>query len=173
MKRTQVLIAILVVMVGGLATVSLAQQQRAGMKRMHGRMGMGPMGMRYEQLVARLKLTPEQETQIKGIAKSRAEQSKGDREAGRAAREALMRELFSDKPNTAEIQKNTAVLQQESAQRLTRWVTMAQEMNKVLTPEQRTEMQKMVSEHQQASQRMRERFKQRMQDQQQNQQPVQ
>ncbi|HWR35671.1 MAG TPA: periplasmic heavy metal sensor [Clostridia bacterium] len=168
MNRRQLVVLVCVTLVLGLATVAFAGQgqRQRGMKGMHGGMqggfGMGMHGRMLDQMATRLKLTPDQEQRVRQLARDRAKQSMSEAESSRAARHALMKEVFSEQPNQAEIQKQVAFLQQHSAKTINDFVSSGIEMNKVLTPEQRAEMQKMLDENQQVTERRRERMRQRM-----------
>ena len=126
-----------------------------------GRAGhMGHMGMfgewKMAQLETRLKLTPEQSKQMRDIVAARHEKLKGDFDAGRDDRQALVREIFKDNPSQAEIQKRVSAIQERHNAMLSQLVTAGQDFNKTLTPEQRVEMQKIIDEHVQVGDKMRE-----------------
>jgi Spy/CpxP family protein refolding chaperone len=129
--------------------------------RFAGRGGrMGHMGMfgawKMAQLEARLKLTPEQSKQMRDIVAARREKLRGDFDAGRDDRQALVREIFKDNPSQAEIQKRVSAIQERHNTMLSQLVASGQEFNKTLTLEQRAEMQKVIDEHVQVGNKMRE-----------------
>ena len=171
MTRKYWLIALAVALVLTLGLVAFAQAApQGGMKGPHGRGGQGPeMGMgfgpemHFQKMVARLNLTPDQQEKIKSITKAQFDQNKGQRATVSAAHEALAKELFKDQSNPAEIQKQVSILQQDQTQRMAQWVQTAQEINKILTPDQRAEVQKMIVENKQVRENMREKMQQRRQ----------
>ncbi len=131
--------------------------------RFAGRAGhMGHMGMfgawKMAQLEARLKLTPEQSKQMRDIVSARHEKLRGDFDAGRDDRQALVREIFKDNPNQAEIQKRVSAIQERHNAMLSQLVASGQEFNKTLTSEQRVEMQKIIDEQIQVGNKMREHW---------------
>jgi len=150
-----------------IATVAFAAAGRG--RRVHGEMGgMGWLhGMGLARLEARLKLTPEQSTQIRQIAHTEKQRMFQRWGSGADNRNALMKEIFRDNPNQAEITRRVQTLLQEHTQMLNQLVAAGLEVNKVLTPEQRAELQQVVDENAQAAQRMRERALQRRQERQQ------
>ena len=131
-----------------------------------GRAGHGHMGMfgewKMAQLEARLKLTPEQSKQMRGIVTARREKLMGDFDAGRDDRQALIREIFKDKPSQAEIEKRVSAIQERHNAMLSQLVASGQEFNKTLTPEQRVEMQRIIDEQVQVGDKMREHRRQHM-----------
>ena len=128
-----------------------------------GDFGFGPGGMHFGQLVQRLNLTQDQQDKLKGMMKQHMQQNRGQGQAAEAAHDALAKELFKDQPNQAEIQKQLTILQQDQAQRMGQWVQMAQDANKILTPEQRVEMQKMIDERSTARANMKQKMMERRQ----------
>ena len=161
MSRKWVGIAAVAVLVLGTGTVAFARfAERAGR--------MGHMGMfgawRMAQLEARLKLTPEQSKQMHDLMAAQREKLMGDFAAGREDRQALVREIFKDNPNQAEIQKRVPAIQERHNAMLSQLVAAGQDFNKTLTPEQRAEMQKIIDEHVQVRERMREHRHQRRMD---------
>lgn len=154
MTKKWVAIAAAAVLVLGTGIVAFAQYAGRG-----GRMGrqMGMLGgWRMAHLEARLKLTPEQSKQMEALMAAQREKMKGDMAAGREDRQALMREIFKDNPNQAEIQKRVSAIQERHNAMLDQLVAAGQEFNKSLTPEQRAEMQRIIDEHVQVRERMRE-----------------
>jgi len=146
------------VLVLGSGTVAFAKFAGRG-----GRMGhMGMFGgWKMAQLETRLKLTPEQSKQMRDIFSARREKMKGDFDAGRDDRQALVREVFKDNPSQAEIQKRVSAIQERHNAMLSQLVASGQEFNKSLTAEQRVEMQKIIDEHAQMRDKMREHRGQR------------
>jgi Spy/CpxP family protein refolding chaperone len=158
MKFSKWIVALTVVLALTIAGIAFAQAGHEGGFRGHGGhggpgFGFGP-GMHFEQLAARLNLTAE---------KQHMEENRGQGQASVDAHDALAKELFKDQPNQAEIQKQLTVLQQDQARRMSEWVATAQEMNKVLTPDQRAEAQKIIDEQRTARANMREKMKERHQ----------
>jgi Spy/CpxP family protein refolding chaperone len=146
-------VALLAALVLGSGSVAFA--------RFAGRAGhMGHMGMfgewKMAQLEARLKLTPEQSKQMRDIVAARRETLKSDFDAGRDDRQALVREIFKDKPSQTEIEKRVSAIQERHNAMLSQLVAAGQDFNKTLTPEQRVEMQKIIDEHIQVGDKMRE-----------------
>ena len=172
MKSKSWIVVLSLILVLAIAGFAFAQAgPGGGMRGPHGMgrhghggpgFGFGP-GMNFGKLSARLQLTPEQKDKLKSIMKQHMQENKGQGEAARNAHEALAKELFKDQPNQAEIQRQVAVLQQEQAQRMAQWVSAAQEMNKVLTPEQRAEVQKIIDENHTARAAMKQKMEQRRQ----------
>ena len=138
-----------------LASGSLAFAKFAGRAGHMGRMGMfGEWKM--AQLEARLKLTPEQSKQMRDIVAARRSRLVEDFDAGRDDRRALIREIFKDNPSQAEIQKRVSAIQERQNAMVNQLVAAGQEFNKTLTPEQRTEMQRVIDEQIQVADKMRE-----------------
>ncbi len=127
------------------------------------------------RIAARLNLTPDQVKQIQQIVRAhRAAVQPAQRPApgaGPAAdRQALLKSIFTDQPDQGAIQKQMdAVLQKEATtqeqrqQRLSEMVDTMLQINKVLTPAQRAEFQKMLDENTRARQIMGRRMMQRRQ----------
>jgi len=152
-------VAAVAVLVLGSGTLAFA--------RFAGRGGhMGHMGMfgewRMARLETRLKLTPEQSKQMRDLMAAQREKLMGDFAAGRDDRQALVREIFKDSPNQAEIQKRVSAIQERHNAMLSQLVAASQDFNKTLTTEQRVEMQKMIDEHVQMGDKMREHRGHRM-----------
>lgn len=112
------------------------------------------------QMEARLKLTPEQSQQVRDIISSQRSQMKERFGSGGNTRQELVKEIFRDNPNQAEIQKRVGALQQQHEQMLNQLVASGLELNKVFTPEQRAELQKAIEEKAQVRGQMRERMRQ-------------
>ena len=153
MSKKWVAIAAVAVLVVGSSSLALA--------KFAGRAGrMGHMGMfgewKMAQLEARLRLTPEQSKKMHEIVELRRDKLKGDFDAGRDDRQALVREIFKDNPSQAEIEKRVSAIQERHNAMLAQLVTAGQDFNKTLTSEQRAEMQKIVDEHIQVGNKMRE-----------------
>jgi Spy/CpxP family protein refolding chaperone len=149
-------VAVIIVLVVGSAFA------KRGHRRGHGLFG----EFSIAQLEARLKLTPEQSQQVRNIISSQRSQMKERFGSGGNTRQELVQQIFSDNPNQAEIQKRLADLQQQHAQMLNQLVASGLEVNKVLTPEQRAELQKALEEKAQARAKMRERMRQHWSEQQ-------
>ncbi len=125
------------------------------------------------RVVARLNLTPDQVKKIQQIVRTRRTAARSRQGATAQAdlaqeRQALLKAIFSDKPEQGEIQKHMdAIVQQQSAADERRRANLSDnvdsmlEINKVLTPAQRTEFQKMLDENARAGQMMRGRMMQR------------
>lgn len=161
MTRKWIGIAALALLVLGSGTVAFAKY--AGRAGHMGRMGMfGEWKM--AQLEARLKLTPEQSKQMRGIVAARRETLMSDFDAGRDDRRALIREIFKDKPSQAEIEKRVSAIQERHNAMLSQLVASGQDFNKTLTPEQRAEMQQIISEQIQVGDKMREHRRQHRMD---------
>ena len=162
MKRKWMAVAVAcALIVLATATVSFAKYGK-------GRGGHGPLGMlgfggerMIAELETRLKLTPEQSQQLRQVVSSQKQKAFADFESGRDNRQALVREIFKDNPNQAEIQKRVAALQQQHAQMLNQVVSAGLDINKVFTPEQRVEMNRILDERAEVRSRMRERMQQR------------
>ena len=159
MTKKWVGIAAIALLVLGTGSVAFA--------KFAGRAGrMGHMGMfgewKMAQLEARLKLTPEQSKQMRDIVAARHQQLRSDFDAGRDDRQALVREIFKDKPNQAEIEKRVSAIQERHNAMLSQLVAAGEDFNKTLTPEQRAEMQKIIDEHIQVGNKMREHRHQHM-----------
>ncbi len=122
----------------------------------------GPAGMARRfmspRVQARLNLTPDQLKQIMQVVQ--AQRANAPKPAAapalNAAQEhrALLKAIFTDKPDQEAIQQHAAALnqfasaqaQQHSA-RLNQAITTMLEINKILTPEQRDEFQRMLDEN--------------------------
>ncbi|MFB3916294.1 MAG: Spy/CpxP family protein refolding chaperone [Terriglobales bacterium] len=113
------------------------------------------------KLQERLKLSSEQVDRIKEIAKTGREKFFQLSSSAAENRQALMKELFRDKPDANEINRRIQALQQVQASQLTELVNRAGEVNKVLTPEQRTELQRIMAERAQAASQRREHRRER------------
>jgi Spy/CpxP family protein refolding chaperone len=132
------------------------QLGRKGGRRAQNRPGFG-------QLQQRLKLTDQQMQQIRQIQQSHRQQAFEIRGTKAAAREAMMKSIFAENANPATVQKNLITMQQSQAASLNLFVTRMNEINKILTPEQRTEFQKVLDERSQRRITNREKMQQRMQ----------
>lgn len=144
-----------------LGTGSLAFAKFAGRAGHMGHLGMfGEWKM--AQLEARLKLTPEQSKQMRNLVSARRERLMSDFDAGRDDRQALIREIFKDKPSQAEIEKRVSAIQERYNAMLSQLVAVGQEFNKTLTPEQRAEMQKIIDEQIQVGDKMRQHRREHM-----------
>lgn len=114
------------------------------------------------QLEARLKMTPDQSSKMREIVSTQKSKLFDQFGAGRDNRQALIKEIFKDNPSQAEIQKRVEALKQQHAQMLDQLVAAGLEVNKIFTPEQRTELQKAIDEKFQVAAKMRERMRERM-----------
>ena len=154
-RRWLVLAAVIAILVLGSGTIAFA---RYG----HGRGGYGWHGeWAMARMEARLKLTPDQSRQMREIVSSQKLKLFDQFSAGRDNRQALIKEIFKDNPNQAEIQKRVAAIQQQHSDMLNQVVAAGTQLNKVLTPEQRVEMQKVIDERMQAGEKMRQRMRER------------
>ncbi len=130
----------------------------------HGRaMGEGPAGMRFERLAVRLQLTPQQESQIKAQLRQARSSAKPDIDSLHTLRGTLARQIFTNQPNQAEIQKTSEQLKQQLSAVIDQYVKAGLQINSVLKPEQRTEVQKIVNERQELAARRRAKWEQRRQ----------
>jgi Spy/CpxP family protein refolding chaperone len=151
------------VLVLAMATVAFAWHGQ-------GRRGMGPGGhgfgflgeMRLHELQSRLNLTPEQTQKLQDIVKQ--ERAKAFEQFGKGAddRLALAREIFKDSPNQAEIQRRAAALLEKHKQMLDQVVAAGVQVNSLFTPEQRSEVQKILDEKAQAAAQRRQHMRERM-----------
>lgn len=158
MKKWSVIAALLVLVIG---TASIASARRGG----HGGMGKGFFGeFNFAKIEARLKLTPQQSDQIRGIVRSERERHVSQFEAGGNNRHELMKAIFAENPNQGEINNRIEAMVKQHEQMLRQMAATGTEVNKVFTPEQRAEVQRMLDENAQAASKMRERMKQRMQE---------
>ncbi len=118
--------------------------------------------MNLRMMKQRLNLTPEQVQQIRQINHAQRLQSFDRNTAAQSERQALMAALFSETPNQAEIHRHVAALQQAQAAQLNQLVATAAEINKVLTPEQRTEFQKVMATRMDRQVQMRAKARERL-----------
>jgi len=141
----------------------------------HGHGGRGHMGMdggmfMGKDMATRLNLTDDQKAKLKQMHQQQREQMKSQFAAGAqggAGHQALMQEVFKDNPDPAVIQQRVAELQQRQAAALTAHVAAMQQFNSILTPAQRTEMQKMMAERSQKMQEWQSKRSERHQQKQQ------
>jgi Spy/CpxP family protein refolding chaperone len=130
-----------------------------------GQQGMGGFPFLHElgiaKVKARLNLTADQTDQIQQIARS--ERMKRSEQGGFGAedRQALLNTIFADNPNQTEIQKRVQALQEQHEKMLQEMVATGLQVNKVFTPEQRTELRRMIDENAQVRAEMRDRRMQR------------
>jgi Spy/CpxP family protein refolding chaperone len=151
---------VIVMVVALFATAGFAFGKRGG----HGgKGGFGLLGGKnFAELEARLKLTPEQSSQLQAIAQQGREQMKAQHEGNRGdGRQALMKQIFSDNPNQGEINRLVNEMKQEQAAQLDAMVAAGAQANKVLKPQQRAELQQMLDEKAAMRKNMRERMKQK------------
>lgn len=125
----------------------------------HGHAGPG-MRMRFEKMAVRLKLTSEQESQIKADLKQARTGARPAIDSMRNSRATLAKQIFTDQPDQAAIQKSSDQLKQQLSEMIDRYVQAGMQINSVLTPTQRVEMQKIIVEHQQLAERRRARWQQ-------------
>jgi Spy/CpxP family protein refolding chaperone len=123
----------------------------------HGGPGMG-MHMRFEKMAVRLQLTSQQESQIKADLKQARTNARPEIESLRNLRATLAKQIFADRPDQAAIQKNADQLKQQLSAMIDQYVKAGQQINGVLTSEQRVEVQKIITEHQQLAERRRARW---------------
>ena len=168
MNRKVLILIVLVALTLVSVTAALAFQRHGGPhKGMHQGMGgpgmgIGPFdGRMLEHVKVRLGLTEEQTQRIRAIVEKQKETMKAQ-EPGQP-HEALAATIFSDNPNQAQIQQQLAQMQEHQAQMLQRMVATGLEINQVLTPPQRAELQQMMSEHKQMRGTMRQRMQERRQ----------
>jgi Spy/CpxP family protein refolding chaperone len=117
------------------------------------------------KLQARLNLSAEQTQQIKEIGRSERTKRLDQFGSGAENRQALLKAIFSDNPNQTEIQKRVQALQEQHAKMLQDVVSTGLQVNKVFTPEQRVELQRVIEENSQVRAKMRDRAMQRRQQQ--------
>ncbi len=145
MRRKTVHIATIMLLVAVCAGATFAQQP--GMLRQ----------FTSPRVQARLNLTPDQVKQIQQVVQAqRANAPKPAAAATNAAQEhqALLKAIFTDKPDQEAIQQHAAALNQFAAAqaqqhtaRLNQFINTMLEINKILTPEQRDEFQRMLDEN--------------------------
>jgi Spy/CpxP family protein refolding chaperone len=125
----------------------------------HGRPGLG-MHMRFERMAVRLKLTSEQESQIKADLKQARTNARPEIDSMRNLRATLAKQIFTDRPDQAAIQKNADQLKQQLSAMIDQYVKAGLQINGVLTSGQRVEVQKIITEHQQLAERRQARRQQ-------------
>ena len=152
MKRASWIALSVCVIVAGAAIAGFAAYE-------HGNPGMG-MRMRFERMAVRLKLTPAQETQIKADLKQARTNARPDIDSMRNLRATLAKQIFTDHPDQAAIQKNADQLKQQLAAMIDQYVKAGLQINGVLASDQRVEVQKIIVEHQQLAERRRARWQQ-------------
>lgn len=155
------LLAIPGILVLGLATLGFTTAVRHGMHHE----GFGFFGERgMAELEVRLKLSPDQSKQIREILKNAREKGFDQFAAGSNDRVALAKAVFDPNPNQAEIQKDTQAVQQQHQQMLQLLVDTGAQISKVLTPEQRVEMQKIIEEKAAIAGKMRDKIHEHLRD---------
>jgi len=152
MKRTSWIALSVCVIVLGAAIAGVAAYERD-------RPGLG-MHMRFERLAVRLKLTSAQESQIKADLKQARTNARPEIDSMRNLRATLAKQIFTDRPDQAAIQKNADQLKQQLSAMIDQYVKAGLEINGVLTSDQRVEVQKIITEHQQLAERRRARRQQ-------------
>ncbi|HXZ27429.1 MAG TPA: periplasmic heavy metal sensor [Terriglobales bacterium] len=159
-KKIWAMVAAAVVLVGSAGAVAVARYGR-------GHMGRGEMGFMGErslaQIEVRLKLSPEQSKQLRGLMAGRRQKMREQLQASQVDRRALMQEIFKDNPSQEEIQKRLSAIQERQATAMNDMVQAGLEFNKSLTPEQRAELNKMLAERFEVADRMHQRMQERMQ----------
>ena len=115
----------------------------------------------FAHLETRLKLSPEQSTQVRSIFESQRAKTKEQFASGRGEHDALFKAVFTDNPNQSDIQAQLAAMKQKHAQMLDQMVATGLQVNQVLTPEQRVELLKAMEEKKEAGRRFRDRMKER------------
>jgi Spy/CpxP family protein refolding chaperone len=80
----------------------------------------------------------------------------------RNLRATLAKQIFTDRPDQAAIQKNADQLKQQLSAMIDQYVKAGLQINGVLTSDQRVEVQKIITEHQQLAERRRARQQHRM-----------
>ena len=129
--------------------------------RRGGAMGAVAEEMRFEKLAVRLKLTSDQESQIKRQLKEARSGAKPQIDSLRSLRGTLARQIFTNQPNQDQIQKTSEELKQQLSAVIDQYVKAGLQINSALKPEQRTEVQKIITERQQLAERRRARWEQR------------
>lgn len=123
----------------------------------HGEGGMG-MHMRFERLAVRLKLTSAQESQIKADLKQARTSARPEVQSMRNMRATLAKQIFTDHPDQAAIQKNAEQLKQQLSMLIDDYVKAGMQINSVLTTDQRAEVQKIIVERQELARRRQARW---------------
>ncbi len=155
-KLAAVTLTLAVALVGG--TYVYAKAGRGG----HGPGGGGFLSERiFAHLETRLNLTTEQSGQVRGIFEAQRAKMKEQFAAGRGEHDALLKAVFADNPNQAEIQNQLTALKQKHAQMLDQMVGTGLQVSNVLTSEQRAELLKAMEEKKEAGRRFHDRMKQR------------
>ena len=113
------------------------------------------------KLQQRLQLSPEQMDQIKQISASGRPKLFELSSTAAENRQALLKEVFSDKPNQKEINRRKEALQQVHNAQMDELIARAGEVNQVLTPEQRSELQRIIDEGAQQREQRRQRWMER------------
>jgi Spy/CpxP family protein refolding chaperone len=163
MYRKSLFIPVIVVLILSVGAAAFAQGPRPGAPGLARQFASA-------RVQARLNLTPDQVRQIQEIVKAqRAAAPPAPKPAPAAAmaqeHQALMKAIFTDSPNQDEIAKHEAALVQQQAavaqqhqKRLDQMIGTLLQINRVLTPAQRAEFQKMLDENARAGQIMRGRM---------------
>jgi len=152
MKRASwIALFVCVIVIGGAIAAVAAYE--------HGRPGPG-MHMRFERMAVRLKLTSAQESEIKADLKQARTNARPDVNSMRNLRATLAKQIFTDHPDQAAIQNNAAQLKQQLSAMIDQYVKAGLQINGVLTPDQRVEVQKIIVEHQTLAERRQARWQQ-------------
>ena len=161
MKNRWFIVSVLVLLAGALS-IAIAQR--------HGRGGdWGIMGM--QKYVQRLNLTPEQQQQIRQIIGTRRQAAEPDMKGAGDLRATLAKQVFVDQPNAAQIQQTANQLKLQMSKMIDEYVAAGMDVNKVLTAEQRSEVQKIIEERRTKSEQRMQRWKERKQQRQQQSAP--
>ena len=123
----------------------------------HGGAGMR-MHMRFERLAVRLKLSSAQESQIRADLKQARTNARPEIDSMRSLRATLAKQIFTDQPDQTAIQKNAGELKQQLSAMIDEYVKAGLQINGVLSPEQRAEVQKIIVERQTLAERRRARW---------------
>jgi Spy/CpxP family protein refolding chaperone len=150
MKRKLWIALAVGVMVCGAAVAGVAAYE-------HGGGGMG-MHMRFERLAVRLKLTSAQESQIKADLKQARTSARPEVDSMRNMRATLAKQIFTDHPDQAAIQKNVEQLKQQLSMLIDDYVKAGMQINGVLNSDQRAEVQKIIAERQELARRRQARW---------------
>jgi len=171
-KKTLGIVLAAMLSLGAIAAVGAEVGEHHGGR--HGRGGMrGHEGMFMgKDMQERLNLTEDQKAKLKQMHERQREQMKAQfaKGEGRADHQALMQEVFKDNPNQAAIQQRVAEMQQRQAAALSARVAAMQEFNSILTPQQRSELQKLMAERSQKMQEWKAKRAERHQQKQQEKQ---
>lgn len=164
MKKYLGIVLAAVLGLGTLTAVAAEVAEHHG--RHHGMRGGMMMGLNPHDL-ERLNLTADQKQKLDDIRKAQREQMRAQFQQTAAEHQALMTEIYKDNPNQAAIQQHLANIQQQQAAMFNQRVQALVAFSQSLTPEQRTQMQQIMAEHQQRREQMRQKWEQKQQEKQQ------